>query len=220
MSNADALRLRPKSAAGQPATEHCVLAWMPAGDCSGSELSGWIGLAASARGIRRLGLPVPSLGTARQTASDGQTCAPIWTPLLCRAYWQLRAYLAGKPAPLTVPIDLSHATAFQQAVLGQARAIPPGSTRSYGQLAAAVGRPRAARAVGRVMATNPIPLVVPCHRVVGADGSLTGFGGGLAQKRALLHLEQVGREGSGCPEIGSGGHRDGMKCVRTPVKSS
>lgn len=71
--------------------------------------------------------------------------------------------------------------------------IPTGETRSYGWLARKVGRPRAARAVGRAMATNPLPIVVPCHRVVASDGSLRGYGGGLAMKAALLRLEGARR---------------------------
>ncbi len=80
-------------------------------------------------------------------------------------------------------------SAFQRAVWGALRAIPYGSTLSYRDLAARLGRPSAIRAVGRANATNPICLVVPCHRVIGADGSLTGFGGGLEVKRMLLELE-------------------------------
>lgn len=80
-------------------------------------------------------------------------------------------------------------TAFELAVWERLRAIPYGQTRSYGELARALGRPDAARAVGRANGANPIPIVVPCHRVIGADGSLTGFGGGLAAKQTLLELE-------------------------------
>ena len=192
MSNVNTAQMRSQPVADDPADEACVVVWLPENDCGDAELSGWIGLATSKHGVKRLGLPTRSLKTAAETAFDGHLRAPVWTPMNCRAYWQLRAYLAGKSADLVVPVDLSDTTAFQQAVLTRARAIPPGSTRSYGQLAAAVGRPRAARAVGRVMATNPVPLLVPCHRVVGADGSLVGCGGGLPQKHALLGLEQTG----------------------------
>jgi methylated-DNA-[protein]-cysteine S-methyltransferase len=78
---------------------------------------------------------------------------------------------------------------FQLQVWAEVRKVPYGATSSYGEIAARIGRPGAARAVGRANATNPVCLVVPCHRIVGADGSLTGYGGGLATKAALLDLE-------------------------------
>ncbi len=89
-------------------------------------------------------------------------------------------------------------TAFQRRVWGALREIPPGRTRSYGQLAAAAGRPRAARAAGAANGANPVSLVVPCHRVVGADGRLTGYGGGLERKRWLL-AHEAGAAADGHP---------------------
>jgi methylated-DNA-[protein]-cysteine S-methyltransferase len=80
-------------------------------------------------------------------------------------------------------------SAFQQRVWSEVRKVPYGATASYGEIAARIGRPGASRAVGRANATNPVCLAVPCHRIVGADGSLTGYGGGLARKEALLALE-------------------------------
>ena len=103
---------------------------------------------------------------------------------------QLADYLAGRRS--TFDLELApKGTDFQHAVWAELRRIPPGETRSYGEIAQALGRPGAARAVGRANATNPLPLVVPCHRVVGADGSLTGFAGGLGWKRRLLAIEGV-----------------------------
>lgn len=99
------------------------------------------------------------------------------------------AYLAGVPFPAALPVDLTECPDFTLRVLEACRAIPFGDTRSYTELAAAVGRPHAARAVGQVMARNPVPLVIPCHRVLGARHRLTGFRGGLAWKRALLAHE-------------------------------
>jgi AraC family transcriptional regulator of adaptative response/methylated-DNA-[protein]-cysteine methyltransferase len=93
-----------------------------------------------------------------------------------------------RPEADALPLDV-HATAFKRRVWEAMRRIPAGETRSYGELAAAVGAPRAARAVGSACATNPIPIVVPCHRVVGAHGSLGGYAGGLARKRQLLNAE-------------------------------
>jgi O-6-methylguanine DNA methyltransferase len=89
-----------------------------------------------------------------------------------------------------VPLDLL-GTPFQRSVWAALLAIPYGETHTYGGLAALLGRPRAARAVGRAVGTNRVNILVPCHRVIGRDGTLTGYGGGLERKRALLHLEGV-----------------------------
>ena len=88
-----------------------------------------------------------------------------------------------------LPIDLTRLPRFQRAVLEELKRIPPGETQSYAGLAGLCGSPRAARAVGRVMATNPWPLIYPCHRVLRSDGSLGGFGPGLEMKKWLLELE-------------------------------
>ena len=100
------------------------------------------------------------------------------------------AYLAGHPIPTDLPVDLTGVTPFRQRVLAVCREIPFGATTTYAALAACVGSPQAARAVGQAMATNPVPLIIPCHRVLGAHGRLTGFRGGLAWKRALLEHEE------------------------------
>ena len=102
---------------------------------------------------------------------------------------QLRAYFAGTRTTFDLPLRAA-GTPFEQAVWEELRRIPYGETTSYGELAARVGEPTAARAVGRANGRNPLPIIVPCHRVIGADGSLTGFGGGLECKRALLDLER------------------------------
>jgi methylated-DNA-[protein]-cysteine S-methyltransferase len=114
--------------------------------------------------------------------------APRLLPQLAR---QLRNYFAGRTAVFSVACDLSGYTEFQRRVLDACRRVPAGSTVSYGRLAARVGRPAAARAVGGVMAANPMPLVIPCHRVVSATGGLGGFSalGGTAIKRRLLDHE-------------------------------
>jgi len=101
---------------------------------------------------------------------------------------QVLAYLAGRRMDFDLPLAAA-GTVFQQSVWVALRRIPRGQTRSYGALAAELGRPGAARAVGRANATNPICLIVPCHRVIGADGSLTGFAFGERIKRRLLELE-------------------------------
>ena len=101
---------------------------------------------------------------------------------------RLEEYAEGTRMDFDVPIAM-RGTPWQQAVWSALLEIPAGETRSYRELAAMAGRPAAARAAGRANATNPIPLVVPCHRGIGADGSLTGYGGGLHIKEALLEHE-------------------------------
>ena len=111
-------------------------------------------------------------------------------PVLVRTARALAAYWRGpgkRPLP-TVPMDPA-GTEFQQAVWRALREIPSGETRSYGDIARRVGRPAAARAVGAACGRNPIGILVPCHRVVGTNGSLTGYAGGLQRKRALLAHE-------------------------------
>ncbi len=107
---------------------------------------------------------------------------------------QLKAYLAGALREFSLPLDLSRQTAFQQQVLRLTSEIKYGQTCTYQELAMRAGTPHAARAVGRVEATNPLPLVIPCHRVVGTDGSLHGYGGpgGVKLKAWLLQLERAG----------------------------
>jgi methylated-DNA-[protein]-cysteine S-methyltransferase len=101
---------------------------------------------------------------------------------------QLQAYFAGELKEFTLRLRL-HGTPFQQTVWDQLRRIPYGETRSYGDLADALGKPGASRAVGLANGKNPIGIIVPCHRVVGANGSLTGYGGGLDRKQRLLDFE-------------------------------
>ena len=102
---------------------------------------------------------------------------------------QLDEYFAGRREAFELDVDLRGAGTFNAQVLRELARVPYGETTTYGTLAARVGRPRAARAVGTVMNRNPIPIVLPCHRVVGADGSLTGYAGGLDRKQRLLRLE-------------------------------
>jgi methylated-DNA-[protein]-cysteine S-methyltransferase len=101
---------------------------------------------------------------------------------------QLRAYFGGELKEFDVPLAME-GTEFQLRVWNALRAIPYGETISYAQLARRIGNPKAVRAVGLANGSNPIPIIVPCHRVIGSDGSLTGFGGGLSTKKKLLELE-------------------------------
>ena len=106
-----------------------------------------------------------------------------------KAVAELDEYFAGKRAGFDLALDLRQVTPFRRQVLEATVAVPCGQTVTYGELAERIGRPRAARAVGGAQATNPIPIIIPCHRVVGSDGSLTGYSGGMAVKSALLRLE-------------------------------
>ncbi len=110
-------------------------------------------------------------------------------PLLQRAATQLHRYFDGDVSHFDLPLD-PIGTPFQRAVWAALRLIPPGRTRTYGEIAQAIGAPNAARAVGAAIGRNPISLIVPCHRVVGSSGALTGYAGGVERKRALLALEQ------------------------------
>jgi methylated-DNA-[protein]-cysteine S-methyltransferase len=109
--------------------------------------------------------------------------------LLDRAIEEVDEYLAGKRTAFSIPLA-AEGTAFQRDVWNALRAIPFGETRSYADVAAAIGRPKAVRAVGAANGRNPLGIVVPCHRVIGADGSLTGYAGGMERKKFLLDLER------------------------------
>lgn len=108
--------------------------------------------------------------------------------LLRRAADQLHAYFSGEAVVFDVPLDLQ-GTPFQRSVWQALLAIPGGQTRSYGEIANALGAASAVRAVGAAVGRNPVSVIVPCHRVVGRDGALTGYAGGVERKRALLELE-------------------------------
>ena len=116
---------------------------------------------------------------------------PDWTrhPVALReAANQLRAYFAGERTTFDLPLA-PRGTEFQQSVWNALQQIPYGETTTYSKIAERIGRPTAVRAVGAANGANPIPIVIPCHRVIGASGSLTGFGGGLDVKRQLLAME-------------------------------
>ena len=156
---------------------------------------GWVGLVLSAKGLRASTLPRSTREEALREVLDQGATEPASEAKAGALAELVRALAAGRPAGLDFPIDWDGLSPFRRAVLAETLRIPAGETRSYGWLARRVGRPGAARAVGRVMATNPLPLVIPCHRVVASDGSLGGYGGGLALKEALLRAEGA-REGS------------------------
>ena len=130
-----------------------------------------------------------------ELASDAVTgSASIWPaqpshPVLVEAARQIGAYFDGTLSDFDLPLDLSAGTAFQQAVWQALLTLPRGRTCSYSALSERIGRPAAVRAVGGAIGRNPISLIVPCHRVIGAAGALTGYAGGLARKTALLQGE-------------------------------
>lgn len=110
-------------------------------------------------------------------------------PYLSEIASRLKLYLKGHPVSFSDSVDLSEATPFQQEVWLALRNIPYGKTTSYSELANKLGRPLAARAVGQALSKNPLPIILPCHRVTGKNGNLVGFAGGTGLKRALLKLE-------------------------------
>jgi methylated-DNA-[protein]-cysteine S-methyltransferase len=122
---------------------------------------------------------------------------------LADAVGQLEEYFAGRRRHFELDLDLP-GTPFQLAVWAQLAAIPHGETRAYGELARAIGRPDRARAVGGAVGRTPIPIIVPCHRAVGASGALTGYLGGLTLKRTLLDLEASVSGGRPLPDVLAG----------------
>jgi methylated-DNA-[protein]-cysteine S-methyltransferase len=151
---------------------------------------GWVGVARSSQGLLALILPesdreaalCPLLDRWGNEAQEDNVALGDLQDRLCR-------YFDGQPVSFDDPLDMRGATDFQQRVWRVTRRIPRGQTRTYGEIARLVGSPGAARAVGQAMAHNPWPIIVPCHRVVGHNGRLTGFGGGLAMKQRMLEME-------------------------------
>jgi len=164
---------------------------MPLYRCLYESPVGWIALLGTGAGLRRISLqPEPGdalagLGEAAQTALDDSA-------EFADARSALDAYFAGDVSALDrIKVDLSGASPFFSAAWQACCAIPPGETRSYQWLAEAAGNPMASRAAGQAMARNPLPLVIPCHRVVGSNGGLHGYGGGgVGVKARLLELER------------------------------
>ena len=148
---------------------------------------GWIGVLSSSRGLLRATLPQHSAEEAQQLLGIKYA---ISSPYLFDDLVQrFRSYLSGRRVTFPDKLDFSGATAFQRQVWEATRLVAYGNTRSYSWVAEQIEKPKAARAVGQALARNPLPIIVPCHRVVNTDGRLGGFGGGLEMKRRLLHLE-------------------------------
>ena len=148
-------------------------------------------VAASEKGICRVELPCPDgFGPPAQFAPDLQTASPLTEQVA----EMLKLYFKGEPQLFdAIPVDLGKMSDFRTRVLLLIRAIPLGAVKSYGEVAVMAGMPRAARAIGGALAANPVPIIIPCHRVVGSTGKLTGFSapGGLYLKKIILLMEHI-----------------------------
>ncbi|MFI0820242.1 methylated-DNA--[protein]-cysteine S-methyltransferase [Streptomyces sp. NPDC021098] len=143
----------------------------------------------TAEAVRRRAVRAGGSGVEFRSEADA---TPGQSAVLAEARTQIAAYLAGNRRSFSVPLDLSLASEFTaRTVLALESFVPYGRTATYGELAAVLGRPRAARAVGMALGSNPLCVVLPCHRIVGAKGSLTGYAGGVTAKRLLLSTEGV-----------------------------
>jgi methylated-DNA-[protein]-cysteine S-methyltransferase len=152
---------------------------------------GWLALLGSEQGLLRVSLqsePQEALAGLGETMNDADEDATVFADALA-AFGE---YFAGNVTALdNIPLDLSNASPFFGAAWAACRGIPPGETRSYQWLAEAAGSPKASRAAGQAMAKNPFPLIIPCHRVVGSNGGLHGYGaGGIGVKARLLEMER------------------------------
>jgi len=152
---------------------------------------GTLRLAATEKGVVRISLPGGAssdfAGWLRRALPDAEAVDDL--PPLERARGELSEYFAGVRRDFTVPLDL-RGTAFQLSVWHALAEIPYGTTCSYADIARAAGSPKAFRAVGLANGANPVPIIIPCHRVIAADGTIGGYGGGLEAKRRLLAFEQ------------------------------
>jgi methylated-DNA-[protein]-cysteine S-methyltransferase len=151
---------------------------------------GWVGLLASGSGLLKLTLPQNSVGEVERLLG-GVKGVVRSDRFFADLTGRLKGYFAGQRVAFGDELDLAAATAFQGEVWRLARLIPYGETRSYGWLAERLGKAGAGRAVGQALARNPLPVIVPCHRVVAGDGGLGGYSGGLARKIYLLKLESA-----------------------------
>ncbi len=150
---------------------------------------GWVGILASAKGLLGTTLPQPSAQEACQLLGNSVSYA-TWSPHLFDDLMErFKVYFSGHRTTFRDKLDFPRATHFQCEVWEITRLIPYGETRSYGWVAEQIKKPQAVRAVGQALSKNPLPIIVPCHRVVTSDGKLGGFSGGVEMKRYLLSLE-------------------------------
>jgi len=153
---------------------------------------GWMGILASPSGILAVTLPQTTRQQAFTLLGKPVKQAAFSPEVFSDLMQRFQDYYSGKKTLFPDDLDFSNATAFQRQVWQAAQMIPHGETRSYGWVAAQIGKPRAARAVGQALGKNPFLIIVPCHRVIAGDGTLGGFGCGLPAKQKLLELEHVG----------------------------
>ena len=151
--------------------------------------AGWMGILGSTMGLRRITLPRRSAQETRQLLDESIKQAKRSPHLFQDLMERLRAYFSGHKVTFPDKLDLYEATAFQREVWEITRLIPYGETRSYTWVAEQIKKPKAVRAVGQALGRNPLPVIVPCHRVIASNGALGGFSGGLEMKRHLLSLE-------------------------------
>lgn len=150
---------------------------------------GWVGIAGTAAGLVRIILPRPSAPEIRERLKD-VTSLGIQSPHLFQDLMnRFILYFSGRVIDFPDRLDLSGGTPFQREVWETAKLIPYGETQSYGWIARQMGNPKAVRAVGQALGKNPLPIIVPCHRVLASGGKLGGFSSGLDLKRRLLGLE-------------------------------
>ena len=150
---------------------------------------GWVGVLGSTQGLLRTTLPQHSIQQARLLLGASLNQAVLLPGLFDGLIGRFRVYFCGGEITFLDKLDLSRATPFRRRVWEVTKGIPYGETRSYAWVAQQVGKEEAARAVGQALARNPLPIIIPCHRVLTTDGGLGGFGGGVEMKKALLNLE-------------------------------
>ena len=154
---------------------------------------GWVGILASRQGLLTITLPQRSSQQARRALSDRIKYA-IWSPQhFDNLIERLKAYFSGHKVEFSDELDLSEATTFEREVWEIAKHIPYGETKSYTWIATQIRKPAAVRAVGQALGRNPLPIIIPCHRVLTIHGSLGGYAGGVEMKRVLLRLETSAR---------------------------
>jgi methylated-DNA-[protein]-cysteine S-methyltransferase len=151
---------------------------------------GYVGILGSENGLKSTTLPQETGKDARDTVLAGGFSAKESDSLFPDLKQRIISYYNGNPVEFPDKLDFNGATSFQRSVWRAVAKISYGETRSYGWVAAQIGKPGASRAVGQALHRNPLPLIVPCHRVIGSDGKLVGFGGGIDLKKALLELEK------------------------------
>ena len=154
--------------------------------------AGWVGILGSTTGLLRVTLPQRSAPEVHQLLGESLKWATLSPRRFQNLMERFKAYFAGHEVSFPDKLDLSADTPFQREVWVATRLIPYGETRSYTWVAEQIKKPKAVRAVGQALGRNPLPVIIPCHRVLASNGTLGGFSGGLEMKKYLLHLEASG----------------------------